>query len=203
MSQSVELTKKYQERVPTLQKVATEIEMLLKQILLDVPRIDSISKRVKGVSNFVEKSNRIDPDSGEPKYGYPLEEIQDQIGTRVVVFYKSDVETVAQKVLSEFRQIEDRKIESLEPEYFAYEARHFICLIPPDISAKYGSPIDFFELQVSTLFQHAWAQANHDLGYKPERKLDYEDKRRVAWAASQAWGADMIFDELRNKFRST
>ena len=56
---------------------------------------------------------------------------------------------------------------------------------------------EFFELQVKTLFQHAWAEANHDLGYKPEGKeLDQESKRLLAYASAQAWGADRVFDEL-------
>jgi len=56
---------------------------------------------------------------------------------------------------------------------------------------------EFFELQVKTLFQHAWSEANHDLGYKPGAvPLTADAQRRLAFTAAQAWGADHIFDEL-------
>jgi GTP pyrophosphokinase len=55
----------------------------------------------------------------------------------------------------------------------------------------------FFELQIKTLFQHAWSEAEHDLGYKPGMKpLTPDETRRLAFTAAQAWGADHIFDEL-------
>ena len=193
----------YQERVPVLKKVAEEIQVLLEDLFRGVPRIDRISTRVKTVHRLAEKANRVDPVSGEPKYKYPLDEIQDQVGARIVVFYRSDVEPVAERILAEIRQVEDRKIEQPDPERFAYEARHFVCFIPHDIYVNYEPPIDFFELQVSTLFQHAWAEANHDLGYKPQGELTYDDRRRIAWAAAQAWGADLIFDDLWNRREDT
>ncbi len=189
------LDSSYKDRMPTLHKVANEIGNLLKDILGDLPRIDGISTRVKNIDRFIEKASRKDSD-GKPKYHHPLEEIQDQIGARIIVYYRSDVEPVAQKILAEFREVEDRPIEQPDPETFSYEARHIVCFIPPDLQASHKPPIDFFELQISTLFQHAWAEANHDLGYKAPRDLEYDDRRRIAWAAAQAWGADFIFDEM-------
>jgi len=69
-------------------------------------------------------------------------------------------------------------------------------LLPIDILEEYELPIEFFELQVCTLFQHAWAQANHDLGYKAKEEIAEEERKLMAWAAAQAWGADRIFNEL-------
>jgi len=54
----------------------------------------------------------------------------------------------------------------------------------------------FFELQIKTLFQHAWSEAEHDLGYKPTTVLSHDQKKRLAFTAAQAWGADQVFDEL-------
>lgn len=192
----MDLKAEYEKHLPVLEQVCEEIQAALKDLFRDVPRIDRISTRVKSVDRFVEKAGRIDHESGQLKYQYPLEEIQDQIGTRVVVFYKSDVEPALERILSEFREVENRKVEQPDPSRFGYEAQHFVCIIPLDISAKHKPPIDFFELQVSTLFQHAWSEANHDLGYKPQRKVPYDDRRRIAWAAAQAWGADLIFDDI-------
>jgi len=185
----------YIERYPILERVSKLIYEVLKEILQNAPRVDAISARAKSVQRFVEKANRIGQD-GKLKYEFPLQDIQDQIGARVVVFYLSDVEVVANHILQEFRVIENRNKEGAEPDRFGYEAKHFVCFVPLDILEKTKCPVNFFELQVSTLFQHAWAEANHDLGYKPGAPLAYDNKRKIAFAAAQAWGADSIFDEL-------
>ena len=186
------LRSEYSERTPVLKNVADDIENLVREILNGVPRVDRISSRVKSVERFLEKT--------EGKgYHQPLQDIQDQIGVRIVVFYRSDIQTVSERVIREFREVENRPMEQPDPEVFSYEARHVVCLIPPDIHSRHKPPIDFFELQISTLFQHAWAEANHDLGYKPHGALTYEFRKKIAWAAAQTWGADVIFDELWNQ----
>ena len=186
----------YRERYPTLVRVSQEIEKVLREMLRGTPRIDAVTARAKSIERFVEKAQKAGED-GKPKYNYPLQDIQDQLGARVVVFYRSDVDTVAELILKEFRVIEDKMKESSEPDRFGYEAKHYICLIPLEISENSRCPVDFFELQVSTLFQHAWAEANHDLGYKPGAPMDFEHQRKIAWAAALAYGADFVFDELQ------
>jgi ppGpp synthetase/RelA/SpoT-type nucleotidyltranferase len=59
----------------------------------------------------------------------------------------------------------------------------------------------FFELQIKTLFQHAWGEADHDLIYKPSGALTSDQRRRVAFTAAQAWGADRIFEELAQELK--
>ena len=63
--------------------------------------------------------------------------------------------------------------------------------------------VEFFELQIKTLFQHAWSEAEHDLGYKPSSQLTSDQKRRLAFTAAQAWGADQIFDEMHRQTTAT
>jgi putative GTP pyrophosphokinase len=82
---------------------------------------------------------------------------------------------------------------------FGYEGRHFILFLPRDVfkdEENESAVISFFELQIKTLFQHAWSESEHDLGYKPTTTLSSDQKRRLAFTAAQAWGADQIFDEL-------
>jgi ppGpp synthetase/RelA/SpoT-type nucleotidyltranferase len=161
----------------------------LHEILGTRPRVDQIAVRVKSLDRILEKAQRM-------AYKNPLEEVLDQIGTRVVVYYNSDVEPTAQAILTRFRLHEQHVYEAPDPRIFGYQGKHFICYLPPQIHSCAQSPVDFFEVQVSTLFQHAWAEAEHELGYKAELPLDYDEKRKIAWAAAQAWGADIIFDEI-------
>ena len=83
---------------------------------------------------------------------------------------------------------------------FGYFGRHYILAIPTDViddSWDKSMIPRFFELQVKTLFEHAWSEAEHDLGYKPgEQPLTPNETRRLAYTSAQAWGADRMFDEL-------
>jgi len=115
------------------------------------------------------------------------------------VFYKNDAEQVAEDVKKYFKHIETQRVIPDSEREFGYEGIHYIFFIPDDLFEEPisgGRPVEFFELQIKTLFQHAWSQAEHDLGYKPSATLTSDQKRRVAFTAAQAWGADLIFDEM-------
>jgi len=191
----MEVETEYLERFPKLKDAAHALEDELRQFLDGTPRIDGITARAKNPDRFLTKAAK-KVDNNRLKYEYPLEEIQDQIGARVIVFYKSDVEEVAKRILKTYRVVEDQRREDPDPGRFGYEAQHFVCALPLEIRSATNCPVEFFELQISTLFQHAWSEANHDLGYKANVPIDYETQRKIALAAAQAWGADMLFDEM-------
>jgi putative GTP pyrophosphokinase len=184
--------------------LATHLEAHLHNVFDGYQRIDRISVRAKSVDRFVAKAEKeID---GKPKYDDPLAQIQDQLGARIVTFYKSDVDTLTTEVTKYFRHIESVQIVPDSESEFGYEGRHFILFIPRDIfddEVKEDESITFFELQIKTLFQHAWSEAEHDLGYKPSTVLSRDQKKRLAFTAAQAWGADQIFDELYRQIEST
>jgi ppGpp synthetase/RelA/SpoT-type nucleotidyltranferase len=74
-----------------------------------------------------------------------------------------------------------------------------ILFIPDELKIK-KSYLLFFELQIKTLFQHAWSESEHDLNYKSEEELSFEDKQFIAFSSAQAWGADKIFNDLFLKY---
>ncbi len=175
-----------------------------KGVYHDEKRIDQINVRPKDVQRFVEKAKK--KENGDLKYTDPLNQIQDQLGARIVTFYKNDVDRLSNIANENFRKIEELNIVPDSESEFSYFGKHFIFFIPEDVI---DDGIDrknlptFFELQIKTLFQHAWGEANHDLGYKPDSILSPEDKRKIAFTAAQAWGADMIFDELFASYSNT
>lgn len=81
---------------------------------------------------------------------------------------------------------------------FGYFGEHYILKIPDDVIPEglEGRAPEFFELQIKTLFQHAWSEAHHDIGYKAPRALTSLEVRQMAFSAAQAWGADQIFLSL-------
>ncbi len=189
----------YRQRYDTvLVRLADALRALLQEYVTGQPRIDRIDARAKSVDRFVQKAaSTVD---GKPKYTEPLSQIQDQIGARIVVFYKSDVDRIDALVKKYFRAIEYQTVIPDSESEFGYFGHHLILVLPSDIietDMDTSSIPGFFELQIKTLFQHAWSEANHDLGYKSgETSLSSEQKRLIAYTSAQAWGADHVFAQL-------
>ena len=187
-----------QRREQFLLPVANRLEALLRDCLSDLPRIDRINARAKAVDRFLAKAAK--EEDGRSKYSDPLNQIQDQIGARIVTYYTDDVEVVSSAVENYFRHIELRAIVPDSDYEFNYFGKHYILLLPKDVlPSDCTMPISFFELQIKTLFQHAWGEANHDLGYKPGGTLTVLMRRKLAFASAQSWGADFIFNDLHRE----
>jgi len=184
-----------------LQTIANNLEGHLRGLLEGVPNVDRISARAKDPARFASKAVRHDG-SGAPKYRAPLAEIQDQIGGRVIVFYIRDVMAVRDLITRYFQPIEQQELVPESQWAFGYFGYHLVLPLPRDTvpeSVPVSETPSFFELQIKTLFQHAWSEANHDLGYKARTPPSLDQQRRFAYAAAQAWGADRIFEELRSE----
>ena len=163
-------------------------------------RIDRVCVRPKSVTRFCAKAKK--REDGKLKYSDPIRQIQDQLGARIITYYPEDVDRVSGIVEKYYTPIEKQNIIPDSEREFGYEGKHYIMFVPDAIlpGAAVGSIPKFFELQIRTLFQHAWAEAEHDLGYKPTQPLKFEERRKIAFTAAQAWGADTIFQELFSHF---
>lgn len=188
-----------------LSPMVETLEQELWECLCEVAsRIDRLTVRPKSPDSFLLKAEKRQGE--EPKYSDPMQEIRDQIGARIVALYVDDIEPIEKIVLTYFTPTELQDLVPESESEFGYVGRHLLLIIPPDIEpegATQDSIPDFFELQIKTLFQHAWAEANHDLSYKPSGELTFDQRRKVAFTAAQAWGADMIFNELQRDLRTS
>ena len=190
-----EYTKRHRQHlVPMAEKLCAE----LLQNIAGFERIDRVAVRAKEPARFQRKATKLE--NGKPKYEFPLDQIQDQIGARIIVFYLDDIEPVSRQVLRYFRSIEQKSLIPEETNRFGYVGQHFVLALTDDLfaaDADRSNLPQFFEIQIKTLFQHAWSEAGHDLAYKPEMPLTPDQERQVAFTAAQAWGADHIFQTLR------
>jgi putative GTP pyrophosphokinase len=184
-------------RKSALLRAEMELSDLIAEYLDGIAHIDRVSVRAKGVKSFEDKALKKN-DDGSSKYEDPFNQIQDQIGARIIVFYKADVDVISDLVFKYFKAIEiTNKVPEREWE-FGYFGKHYILAIPNDVWVDGKRPAEapeFFELQIKTLFQHAWSEASHDVGYKGV-EITGEEKRKLAFTSAQSWGADQIFDEL-------
>jgi putative GTP pyrophosphokinase len=181
-----------------LEPTADALRLYIADLLKGEARIDRVTARAKNPTSFLQKASTLI--NNKPKYKDPLSQIQDQIGARIITFFKSDVDRLDAIVRRFFKPIEFRdRVPESEWE-FGYFGRHYVLVLPTDVkddSIDNSKLPDFFELQIKTLFQHAWSEADHDVGYKPgSSPLTPEEKRKLAFTSAQAWGADQIFEEL-------
>jgi putative GTP pyrophosphokinase len=205
----IDLERAYRERFDAvLTPLAVAIEDQLREYFQGQLRIDRITARPKSVDRFLAKAQK--EENGRCKYSEPLSQIQDQVGARIVTFYLSDVRPAAEIIKKYYRLVEFRNVIPESEWEFGYFGQHFVSLLPSELVGNFEDKAQvpqFFELQVKTLFQHAWSEANHDLGFKPgSAPLSPDEKRRLAFTSAQAWGADRIFDELfreRNGLRQS
>lgn len=192
------LKEAYIEKYQTyLSPSAKRLETHLKQLLLGVPRIDNICTRAKSLDRFLGKANKLDEETGKLKYELPLDEIQDQVGARIVVFYLSDVKVISELVKKHFATVENTVKQPLSDKEFGYFGEHFILALPTDVTHDlHTDSSNVFELQIKTLFQHAWSEAEHDSSYKAPSEMTKDERRLVALTSAHAWAADRIFDDF-------
>lgn len=178
--------------------IADKLANLLQDIFAGQPRIDRISTRPKSVERFMGKAAA--EKDGKAKYDDPLHQIQDQIGARIITFYKDDVHRISEEVQRYFHAIESKDMLPENEWEFGYFGNHHILMLQQDlIDPNFDKNLVpyCFELQIKTLFQHAWSEANHDLGYKPgQQPLASDELRQLAFTSAQAWGADRVFNDL-------
>lgn len=197
-----ELSIEYRRRHAQILVPLTErLQPMLADVVAGLPRIDRVSARAKSPDRFLAKA--IKQDEGVRKYDRPLEQIQDQVGARVIAFYLDDVIAISSVIDRYFRHIEARDLVPESESEFGYIGKHYILMMPedvyPDDEVDVKRMPKFFELQIKTLFQHAWSEAGHDLAYKPVSPLTSLQKRQLAFTAAQAWGADQMFGTLFNE----
>ncbi|HEY1656015.1 MAG TPA: hypothetical protein VGF86_12975 [Candidatus Tumulicola sp.] len=181
-----------------LSPTAALLETVLKGHLTGAVHIDRVTARAKSPDRFLTKARKADAGGGL-RYPEPFVQIQDLVGARVVVFYPNDISATEEILKRYLNPIEAQTVVPDSEWEFGYFGRHFIMALPKDAIPREVHADDaptFFELQLKTLFQHAWSEAEHDLGYKPVEELSTEQKRLLAFTSAQAWGADNVFERL-------
>lgn len=186
----------YEERLPLLRVLSDNLHEKAAQALEGLSHIDRISFRVKDSGSFARKCL---PEGKPAPYDRPLVEVEDQLAGRVLVFFAHDMEVVDAQLRRWFQgMVEERKRRPANAAEFGYESDHYVIVIdehlkPEGWKDRSDLPVTF-ELQIRTLFMHAWAEPQHDLGYKGGALSD-DQKRLHAWVAASAWGADRAFED--------
>lgn len=143
-------------------------------------------------------------------YKKPRVEITDLIGVRVIVYYEADVDLVATR-LREYLRVNKKesvdKREDLDPNEFGYRSFHLIAKLEknePNISS-FGKEIRgrWFEVQVRSVLEHAWAEIQHEVVYKAAINFPPQIKREFAAIAGGLEILDREFLRLRKQYEES
>jgi putative GTP pyrophosphokinase len=200
-----ELRDKFDELVPELKVWGSEVDGLIVRLLseagFDASNIKMLPEyRVKKISSFISKS--LYRDKSE-KYKNPIIDIEDKVATRLVVLTTQHIKQV-QEILCRssvwFAKL-DKNISNdieLDPSTFGYQAAHIIVRrrAKADLSAtELLNPIAC-EIQIKTLFQHAYSEMSHSTVYKGPYRQDTELLRTLARSMALMEAVDGYFQDM-------
>lgn len=189
----------YEEIAQSLRNFAPALESLLRELLISKGiQFHYVRSRVKTKTSTVRKL-------ANPAKSYTgIGDLTDMLGVRIVTYFPDDVDHVANLIRQEFSIDEDNSTDKralLDPDRFGYLSLHFVASLGGGRAqlAEYARFSDVtFEIQIRSILQHAWAEIEHDLGYKSSSSVPVEIRRRFSRIAGLLEVADNEFQEIRN-----
>jgi putative GTP pyrophosphokinase len=165
-------------------------------------QVHTVTHRCKDSNSLAEKLSR-----PEKTYNV-LSDITDLSGLRITTYFANDVDLVARILEDEFKIDQESSIDKRkysDPDRFGYSSLHYVIELRPartqlpEYSRFAGLKC---EVQVRSVLQHAWAEIEHDLGYKSAAGVPSEVRRRFARVAGLLELADDEFTQIRVALRS-
>lgn len=193
-----ELTEKYKGDLAIFESFKTKAEVLIKELLLQhTVNFHKIESRTKDPAKLDEKIVR-----KNSKYTN-LNEITDLVGIRIIAYFDDEVDRIASIIKSEFvldiqNTIDKRK---LEMDRFGYKSLHYVVSLSDQRKqlTEYKRFKDIkVEIQIRSILQHAWAEIEHDIGYKGEQIVPESIKRGFFRVAALLETADIEFVNIKN-----
>lgn len=176
-----------------LSRCGVTLQVLAERLLADRKlSVHSVTHRIKSEESMVAKRKR--------KGGRPLTDV---IGLRIITYFQDDVAAVASMINEEFDVDEANSLDKgtiLDPDRFGYLSVHYVAQFKASRLelreyAEFYSQA--FEFQVRSILQHAWAEIEHDLGYKAVAEVPRDVRRRFSRLAGLLELGDEEFSALR------
>lgn len=193
-----DITRKFKEEFAKYEDFKEKLEVLIKELLIQNEiNFHKLEARVKTPSKLEEKIIR-----KNDKYN-SIDDITDLIGIRIITYFENEVDKVSQIILTEFEQDKENSIDKrqLENDKFGYKSLHNVVSLKKERKAlteyKRFKNIKF-EVQIRSILQHAWAEIEHDIGYKGERAIPDIVKRNFYRVAALLETADIEFVNITN-----
>lgn len=187
-----EILSTYDENRSSLQRIGADLERSLsEQIAAADLQVQFVSWRLKERASLARKLARPD------RTYKTLWDVTDLVGIRIATYFEDTIEDIARLVEStlpiDLRHSSD-KLRFKDSGRFGYRSLHYVCAVP----TEHAPHPDFrLEIQIRTALQHAWAEIEHDLGYKAQDAVPEPIRRRFNRIASLLEIADQEFVSIR------
>src|SRR5450759_2011384 len=192
------LLNEYDTHVASFEEFRRICETLLAQLLRrENFGVHSVTSRLKTRKSLAGKLER------EGKNYSRLRDMTDIVGLRVITHFEDEVDRIGTLIEREFAVDHDRSIDkrsALDPDRFGYLSLHYVCGLSParlKLTENQGCEGLTCEIQVRSILQHAWAEIEHDLGYKAGAPLPPHIRRRFSRLAGLLEVGDAEFSRLR------
>jgi putative GTP pyrophosphokinase len=159
--------------------------------------VHSVTWRCKERESFARKLSRVD------KQYQGIGDVTDLAAMRITTHFSDDVDRVAKIIEGEFEidrvNSVDKRI-ALDPDRFGYQSMHYVVGLSGARKALVENQrfSDLkIEIQIRSILQHAWAEIEHDMGYKSASGIPRDVKRRFARVAGLLELADAEFESIR------
>jgi putative GTP pyrophosphokinase len=181
------------------QAFLNRVEQLIHELLeADGIKVHSVTARLKA-----EDSLAIKVESAPSGKYERLADITDICGLRIITYFHDDVDKVAETIAREFaiddvNSVDKRSL--LEADRFGYLSLHYVARLPESrlrLTEFRRFEACTFEVQIRSILQHAWAEIQHDLGYKNRAGVPNDVERRFSRLAGLLELADEEFRRLR------
>lgn len=193
----------FEDRISTYDNLSNKVKVLVQELLsINDIRFHTIESRVKNKQSLADKLSR-----KKGKYKN-LDEITDLVGCRIITFFEDDVEKAVNVLRSEFTIDQENSIdkkEILDPDRFGYLSYHIVCSINEERTSlrEYRRYKGLrFEIQVRSILQHAWAEIEHDVGYKSNIEIPVIMRRGFSRIAGLLEIADKEFCEFKRELET-
>jgi ppGpp synthetase/RelA/SpoT-type nucleotidyltranferase len=193
----------YRGKLPLYHDFAARCKELLEQLLqAEGIRVHSVTCRAKSCESLADKLSR------EEKQYQALSEVTDLAGIRIITYFADDVDPVGTMVEREFAVIPEHSIDkgkALDPDRFGYLSLHYVCTLADKRArlTEYAAYKECVcEIQVRSILQHAWAEIEHDLGYKAVQGIPRLMRRRFSRLAGLLEVADDEFMRIRDELEA-
>lgn len=190
---------RYQRQLPNYKLAADQAKQLIADILADSTLdVHAITSRCKSPDSLRLKLRR-------KGYRNPARQVTDKIGVRVISYYENDVPPIAaalsQQLEINLKKSEDKR-QQLDLREFGYLSVHLIARTKGTWarSPRYAALRNiWFEIQVRSILEHAWAEIEHEVVYKSGVKYPDSVRRRFARLAGTLELLEEEFLSLRQQ----
>lgn len=193
-----ECIKNYSTCKPLYEAFTIKMEELIRSILNEYNiSVHSVTSRTKDIEKLSEKLSQ------EGKAYKAFTGVTDLSGVRIICLFSEQVDKIAEIIKETFQVYSEFSVdkrEVIDPDRFGYLSLHYVVKLSKERAQlkEYERYSHLFcEIQIRSILQHAWAEIEHDLGYKSDLALPRNIKRRFYRLAGLLELADNEFDQLQ------